>query len=57
MAVSKTPTIYEWGGGTDAFRSWLERFYDLVEEDGTLVGLFAGEVSREHRDHVVAWWI
>jgi hemoglobin len=57
VAVSKTPTIYEWGGGTDAFRSWLERFYDLVEEDGTLVGLFAGEVSREHRDHVVAWWI
>jgi hemoglobin len=27
----ETPTIYEWGGGTEAFRRWLERFHDLVE--------------------------
>ena len=57
MADAETPTIYEWGGGTEAFRRWLERFYDLVEEDGTLLALFGGEVTKEHRDHVVAWWV
>jgi hemoglobin len=55
--MAGTPTIYEWAGGADAFRLWLYRFYDLVEEDGTLLGLFGGTVTREHRDHVVAWWV
>jgi hemoglobin len=54
--VVETPTIYQWGGGTKGFRRWLERFYDLVEEEGTLAPLFGGTVSREHRDHVLAWW-
>ena len=38
--MAETPTIYEWAGGTEAFQRWLDRFYDLVEEDGTLLGLF-----------------
>ncbi len=55
--MADTPTIYEWAGGTEAFRRWLDRFYDLVETDGTLLPLFGGSVSRAHRDHVVAWWV
>ena len=51
-----TPTIYAWAGGRDAFRAWLERFYDLVERDELLAPVFGGMVSREHRDHVLDWW-
>jgi hemoglobin len=51
-----TPTIYDWAGGTPAFRAWLERFYDLVEADELLAPVFGGTVSREHRDHVLDWW-
>jgi hemoglobin len=50
------PTIYEWAGGRDAFARWLEAFYDLVEADGLLGPVFGRIVSREHRDHVTAWW-
>ncbi len=51
-----TPTIYEWAGGREAFAGWLERFYDLVEQEPELAPLFGGVVSREHRDHVTDWW-
>jgi hemoglobin len=51
-----TPTIYEWGGGRDAFERWLNVFYDLVEEDAELAALFGGRVSEAHRRHVTAWW-
>ena len=51
-----TPTIYEWGGGREAFERWLNVFYDLVEEEPELAALFGGRVSEEHRDHVTAWW-
>jgi hemoglobin len=54
--VADTPTIYDWGGGAEAFGRWLNRFYDLVEEEGSLVHLFGGAVSEAHREHVVAWW-
>jgi hemoglobin len=54
--VAETPTIYEWAGGTEAFGRWLNRFYDLVEEEGTLAPLFGGTVTKEHREHVLAWW-
>jgi hemoglobin len=57
LAVAETPTIYEWGGGTDAFRRWLDRFYGLIEEEGTLAPLFGGTVGEEHRTHALAWWI
>jgi hemoglobin len=52
-----TPTIYEWAGGSEAFEQWLNRFYDLVEEDELIAPLFGGAVSESHRDHVAAWWI
>ena len=29
------PTIYEWAGGQEAFVRWLNRFYDLVEQEAT----------------------
>jgi hemoglobin len=54
--MEETPTIYEWAGGRPAFRAWLERFYDLVEEDELLAPAFGGIVSRQHRDHVLDWW-
>ena len=50
------PTIYDWGGGREAFERWLDRFYDLVEDDEGLVALFGGRVSEAHRDHVTTWW-
>jgi hemoglobin len=55
--MTDAPTILEWGGGPAAFGRWLNRFYDLVEEEGTLAPLFGGTVSEEHRDHVLAWWV
>jgi hemoglobin len=45
------------GGGTAAFGRWLNRLYDLVEEEGTLAPLFGGTVSEEHRVHVLALWV
>jgi hemoglobin len=51
-----TPTIYEWGGEREAFERWLNVFYDLVEGDELLAGLFGGKVSEEHRRNVTAWW-
>jgi hemoglobin len=57
VAAKETPTIIEWGGGSEAFARWLNHFYDLVEEEGTLAPLFGGIVSEQHRTHVLAWWI
>jgi hemoglobin len=54
--MSGVPTIYEWGGGREAFARWLDAFYDLVEAEPLLAPLFGGTVSREHRDHVTDWW-
>jgi hemoglobin len=54
--MPETPTIYAWAGGRPAFRAWLERFYDLVEDDALLAPAFGGIVSRQHRDHVLDWW-
>ena len=51
-----TPTIFEWAGGRDAFASWLNSFYDLVEGDELLAPVFGGLVTEEHRDHVTTWW-
>jgi hemoglobin len=55
--VTDTPTIYEWAGGTEAFERWLNAFYDLVEGDDGLAPLFGGRVSKEHRAHVLIWWV
>lgn len=51
------PTIYAWGGGREAFERWLNRFYDLIEQDAPdIAALFGGRVSEEHRVHVTDWW-
>jgi hemoglobin len=53
-----TPSIYEWGGGRDAFARWLNRFYDLVEQEAPdIAALFGGKVSEEHRRRVTDWWV
>src|SRR5215211_4873645 len=50
------PTLYEWAGGTDAFRRFIDAFYDRVEADELLSPFFPGGVGEEHRAHVTAWW-
>lgn len=50
------PTIHDWIGGTQAIARWLDAFYDAVEQDELLAPVFGGRVTREHRDHVTAWW-
>ncbi|MEJ2885515.1 group II truncated hemoglobin [Actinomycetospora aeridis] len=52
-----TPTLYEWAGGSEAFRRLIDAFYDRVESDDLLAGLFPGGVSEAHRAHVTLWWI
>jgi hemoglobin len=51
-----TPTLYEWAGGHAAIERLINAFYDRVEQDELLSQFFPGGVSREHRDHVIAWW-
>lgn len=51
------PTLYEWAGGSEAFRRLIDAFYDRVEHDDLLGPLFPGGVSEEHRAHVTTWWI
>ncbi|HWH12104.1 MAG TPA: group II truncated hemoglobin [Solirubrobacteraceae bacterium] len=50
------PTIYEWGGGRQAFERWLNVFYDLVEADDLVGPVFGGHVGEAHRSHATAWW-
>jgi hemoglobin len=49
-------SLYEWAGGGEAFKRLINAFYDRVERDDLLSGLFPGGVSEEHRVHVIAWW-
>jgi hemoglobin len=50
-------TIYEWAGGRDALARWLNRFYDLVEDEAPeIAAMFGGRVSEAHRIHVTDWW-
>jgi len=51
------PSLYEWAGGSEAFRALINCFYDRVEHDELLSPFFPGGVSDEHREHVAAWWI
>ena len=50
------PTLYEWAGGEEALRRLIDAFYDRVEADDLLSGLFPGGVKEVHREHVTAWW-
>jgi hemoglobin len=50
------PTIFEWGGGRDAFERWLNLFYDLLEQDALVGPVFGGTVGAEHRANATTWW-
>jgi hemoglobin len=50
------PTLYDWAGGADALRRFIDAFYDRVERDDLLTTFFPGGVSEDHRAHVTAWW-
>ena len=50
------PTLYEWAGCDDAFVRLINCFYDRVEHDELIGPLFPGGVSKQHREHVTAWW-
>jgi hemoglobin len=49
-------SLYDWAGGEAAFELLINAFYDRVEADDLLSGLFGGGVTEEHRVHVIAWW-
>jgi len=51
------PTLIEWAGGPPAITRLINAFYDRVERDDLLSPFFPGGVSREHREHVSAWWV
>jgi hemoglobin len=57
QAEDAPPTLYEWAGGSEAFRAMINAFYDRVESDDLLSPLFPGGVSEEHRANVATWWI
>ncbi len=51
------PSIFEWAGGREAFAGWLNRFYDLVEQEAPdIAAMFGGRVGQEHRTRVTDWW-
>jgi Bacterial-like globin len=56
LACSPLSSLYDWAGGEAAFARLINAFYDRVEADDLLSGLFPGGVSEEHRLHVIAWW-
>jgi hemoglobin len=56
QAADATPTLYDWAGGSEAFRRLIDAFYDRVERDELLAPLFGGTVGEEHRRNVTAWW-
>jgi hemoglobin len=52
----RTPTLFDWAGGSEAFARLIDAFYDRVEHDDLISPLFPGGVSQAHREHVTAWW-
>jgi hemoglobin len=52
----KLPTLYEWAGEREAIARMINAFYDRVERDDLISPFFPGGVSRQHREHVTAWW-
>ena len=50
-----TPTLFDWAGGATSLRGLIDAFYDRVERDDLLSGLFPGGVSEEHRAAFVGY--
>jgi hypothetical protein len=44
--ADQSPTIYEWGGGRDAFELWLNRFYDLIELEAPNIAIGRGRLKE-----------
>jgi hemoglobin len=55
--ITPEPSLYDWAGGSEAFRRLIDAFYDRVERDDLLSPLFPGGVSEQHRSHVTTWWV
>ncbi|HET9996943.1 MAG TPA: hypothetical protein VFQ17_05480 [Nocardioides sp.] len=55
--VTPEPSLYDWAGGSDAFRRLIDACFDRVERDDLLAPLFPGGVSEQHRSHVTTWWV
>jgi hemoglobin len=51
------PSLYEWAGGSAAFRRLIDAFYDRVEQDPLLSPFFPGGVTEAHRYNVTQWWV
>lgn len=56
VGKDQPPSLFEWAGGTEAFKRLINAFYDRVERDELLSPLFPGGVGKEHRRNVVMWW-
>lgn len=54
--MQNVPSLYQWAGGEAALGRMINAFYDRVEKDDLLSGLFPGGVSDAHRSHVTTWW-
>ena len=52
--ASDPPTLYDWAGGSEAFKRLIGAFYDRVEGDELISPLFPGGVSDEHRHNAAA---
>jgi hemoglobin len=57
MSDETVPSLFDWAGGSAAFRRMIDAFYDRVEADDLIGPLFPGGVSAEHRAHVTTWWV
>ena len=45
-SVSKSPSLYKWAGGSDAFSRMINAFYDRVEQDDLLSPSFPAAFTR-----------
>ena len=50
----RTPTLYEWAGGTEALERLTETFYGKVRQDPLLEPVFR-RMDSNHPKHVAAW--
>jgi hemoglobin len=50
----QTPTLYDWGGGMEAFDRLTAAFYERVRKDDLLSPLFAN-MPDDHPHHVAMW--
>jgi len=54
MSTDRTPTPYDWAGGSAAFDRLTEAFYARVRADPVLAPVFA-HMPDDHPHHVAVW--